>query len=586
MKRLFHGLRRPPDAAYDVVVIGSGIGGLIAGNLLAKGGARVLLVEQHYMAGGYCSTFRRGGYTFDAATHFYPLLGNPETLTGKLLAELGVETGWVKMDPVDTFHFPDGTRFAVPAAFDAYLARLKAEFPHEAAALDRFFAEVRDTYLLGLLCYFRGREVPRLAPYAGQTVRQALERHFRDRKLRLLLTADCPHWGSPPGRTSFVFDSMLRLSYFLGNYYPRGGSQAFADELARRFEEQGGHLLMSTAARRILVEGGEGGGASGNGGHGGNGGNGSDGGTGSNGSARGVELETLRGPAAGCHRVRCGAVVSNADLLQTWEQLVPPEHVPPGYLAGLRQLRPTFPCFLVHLGLTGVDAAVLEEVQGYYWDSWDMDRVGVDALRFKLFVPTLYEPAMAPPGGQVLIVQKVLEMDYAATQSAGAIAGWQRHKHEIESFVLRHLERLLPGIGTRIAVRTSASAQTSWRFTLNYQGAMLGWEMSPEQLGAARPDLTGPVDDLYTVGHWTRPGGGITPVIVSAQLVAKAVAAGGAESTWHANRGGRAGGLDDASDHREADAAAGRGAQAAAAQPASLEPMTEAAATAAAAIGG
>jgi len=40
----------------------------------------------------------------------HPLLGNPETLTGRLLAELGVTTRWVKMDPVDTFHFPDGTR--------------------------------------------------------------------------------------------------------------------------------------------------------------------------------------------------------------------------------------------------------------------------------------------------------------------------------------------------------------------------------------------------------------------------------------------------------------------------------------------
>jgi phytoene dehydrogenase-like protein len=550
MKRLFRGLRRPPDAAYDVVVIGSGIGGLIAGNLLARDGARVLLVEQHYMAGGYCSTFRRGGYTFDAATHFYPLLGNPETLTGKLLAELGVETGWVKMDPVDTFHFPDGSRFAVPAAFDSYLARLKAEFPHQAAALDGFFAEVRDTYLLGLLCYFRGREVPRLAPYAELTVRQALERHFSDRKLRLLLTADCPHWGSPPGRTSFVFDSMLRLSYFLGNYYPRGGSQAFADELARRFEEQGGHLLMSTAARRILVEDGKGA---------------------EHGAARGVELETLRGPGTGRYRVRCGAVVSNADLLQTWEELVPPERLPPGYLAGLRRLRPTFPCFLIHMGLTGVDAATLEEVQGYYWDSWDMDRVGVDALRFKLFAPTLYEPAMAPPGGQVLIVQKVLEMDYAATESGDA---WQRHKHEIESFVLGHLERLLPGIGARIAVRTSASAQTSWRFTLNYQGAMLGWEMSPEQLGGGRPDLAGPVDDLYTVGHWTRPGGGITPVIVSAQRVAKMVAAGRAgragrallaNGATEANGATGANGGNGAGDRKERFK--GRGAAAAAADP-------------------
>ncbi|HLX10160.1 MAG TPA: NAD(P)/FAD-dependent oxidoreductase [Thermoanaerobaculia bacterium] len=503
MKRLFRGLRRPPDAAYDVVVIGSGIGGLIAGNLLARDGARVLLVEQHYMTGGYCSTFRRGGYTFDAATHFYPLLGNPETLTGKLLAELRVETGWVKMDPVDTFRFPDGTRFDVPATFDVYLARLKAAFPEEAAALDAFFGEVRQAYMLGLLRYFRDREAPGLAHYAELTVRQVLERHFRDRKLKLLLTADCPHWGSPPGRTSFLFDSMLRLSYFLGNYYPRGGSQAFADELARRFEEQGGDILMSTAARRILV------------------GDAADGARG--GAVHGVELETLRGPlhAAGRFTVRCGAVISNADLLHTWEELVPPERVPAAYLAGLRRLRATYPCYLMHLGLAGVEAATLEELQGYYWDGWNADRMGEGSVRFKLFAPTLYEPAMAPPGGQVLIVQKVVEMDYAAVEANG---GWPRHKQAIDGFILGQLERLLPGFGRRIVVRSSASAHTSWRFTLNYQGAMLGWEMSPEQVGAGRPALTGPVAGLYTVGHWTRPGGGITPVIVSAQQVARLVA--------------------------------------------------------------
>jgi heterodisulfide reductase subunit A-like polyferredoxin len=73
MKRRFTGLRsRQPDRSYDAVIIGAGIGGLICANLLAREGLSVLLIEQHYMVGGYCSTFRRKGYTFDAATHFYP----------------------------------------------------------------------------------------------------------------------------------------------------------------------------------------------------------------------------------------------------------------------------------------------------------------------------------------------------------------------------------------------------------------------------------------------------------------------------------------------------------------------------------
>ena len=492
--RPFRGLRHDPLApAYDVVVVGAGIGGLIAGNLLARAGLSVLLVEQHYMVGGYCSTFRRKGYTFDASTHFYPLLGNPETLTGRLLAEIGCRTEWVKMDPVDTFHFPDGTRFEVPADFDAYRARLDALFPEERGALDAFFAAVRKAYLEGLLYYFRGKDQPGAAANRALTLREVLDRTFHDRKLKLLLTADCPHWGSPPGRTSFVFDSMLRLSYFLGNYYPKGGSQAFADDLARCLEERGGAILMRSPVRRILFE---------------------------DGAARGVEIEVWRGQSMSVERVRCGAVISNADLLETLETLVGEEHLPAGTLEAVRALRPTFPCYLLHLGLRGVGRADLERAQGYYWDSWEMDRVGRDALRCKLFSPTVYEPAMAPPGGEVLIVQKVQELDYAS------ILDWAGHKEEVHRFLWAHLDAVLPGAREAVETATGASALTAWRFTRNHRGAMLGWEMSPDQLGAARPPVSGLVRDLHLVGHWTQPGGGITPVIVSAQHAAHAVQTG------------------------------------------------------------
>ncbi|HEX2163670.1 MAG TPA: NAD(P)/FAD-dependent oxidoreductase [Thermoanaerobaculia bacterium] len=497
MKRPFRGLRRrPPRPRYDAVVVGAGIGGLIAANLLAREGLAVLLVERHYMAGGFCSSFRRGGYTFDASTHFYPLLGNSRTLTGALIDGLGVETGWVKMDPVDTFHFPDGSRFEVPADLDDYLAAVRARFPHQAEALDRFFADVREAYVLGLVAYFGERETPRLARFRDWTLTEALERHFDDPELRLLLTADCPHWGSSPSSTSFVFDSMLRLSYFLGNYYPVGGSQAFADELARRFEERGGEILMSTAVDRVEVGArAEGGGR----------------------FVRAVEMETLRGPLAGRHRVEAATVVANVDLASLVERLVGAEAVGDELATSVLRLRPTWPCFLTHLGLEGVDPAAIERAQGYWWSGWDADRVGRDALVCKVFSPTLYDPGLAPPGGQIVILQKVLEMDPAE------VTDWTAHKAEVEAFVTAQLERVLPGVGERTVVRHSASAATAERFTGNRGGAMLGWEMSPGQLGAARPGIETPVAGLFLCGHWTRPGGGITPVIVSAVRVAERI---------------------------------------------------------------
>lgn len=488
--RAFRALRGDPRPSYDVVVIGAGIGGLICAALVARSGARVLLVEQHYMVGGYCSTFRRGAFIFDAGTHFYPLLGNPQTITGGLLEQIGCRTRWAKMDPVDHFHFPDGSSFSVSADFGEYLDALKATFPHEVEALDRFFVKVREAYLYGLLYYFRGREHQRFGPLRDLTLLDELLREFRDPKLRLLLAADCAHWGSRPSRTSFVFDAMLRLSYFLGNYYPEGGSQTFADDLARVVEEAGGDILMRSMVERILVE---------------------------DGTAVGLEVSTGLGAARHRVVVRAGHVVSNADLTLTLEHMLGPEVVGEHLIRAARALRPSSPCFLVHLGLRDLPLSAIAPAAGYHWRSWDADDVVYDA--FKIFIPTMYEPALAPAGGQVIVLQRIMEIGY------DRVANWAEHKARVEDDLVDRLETAVPGLKGHIVSRQSASALTSWRFTLNRAGAMLGWEMSPQQLGDGRPATEGPVRNLHFVGHWTRPGGGITPVIISAMQVAQRISA-------------------------------------------------------------
>lgn len=492
MPRSFRGLRAGPRESYDCIIIGAGVGGLVCANLLARAGLTVLLIEQHFLVGGYCSTFRRKGYTFDAATHFYPLLGNPSTITGELLAQLGVTTQWVKMDPVDSFHFPDGSRFTVPANLECYLAKIKSEFPAESQQVDNFFAFVRKAYLIGLIRYFRDVPTSRIAPYQDLTLREVLNNYFRDEKLKLLLTGDIGHWGSPPSRTSFVFDSMLRLAYFLGNYYPRGGSQVFVDELARRFEEDGGHILMGSMARRIVIR---------------------------NQAACGVEVElgSLRNKVR--KYISAGAVVSNADLRQTIDSMIGADLVDPGYLVGVRQLRPTHACFLVHIGLKDIPLADLRTMEGYHWSSWDAESVSTSA--FKVFLPTAFDPNLAPVGGQIVIVQKLTELDYDSIQD------WPAHKRAVEEKILASLENCLPGFSKNIVVKLSASAHTSHRYTLNYHGAMLGWEMSPDQLGGKRPGVEGPFRNLFFTGHWTRPGGGITPVMISAMQVARLILGSG-----------------------------------------------------------
>ncbi|HSR68354.1 MAG TPA: NAD(P)/FAD-dependent oxidoreductase [Acidobacteriota bacterium] len=527
MARLFRGLRNDdPKKRYDAVVVGAGVAGLVGAALLAEAGLSVLLVEQHYMVGGYCSTFRRMGYTFDAGTHFYPLLGNPGTVTGKLMKDLKVDCQWVAMDPVDHFHFPDGSSFQVPADFDLYLRRLKERFPQEAHSLDAFFAEVRRLYMYGLVQYFRWRQSPHLKHFQEETLAQALDRHFQDKRLKLLLCADSAHWGSPPTRTSYVFDCMLRLAYFLGNYYPLGGSQRFADALALRVEEMGGDILMSSRVRRIEVE-----------------------------EGRVTGIETVTGRQQTVHRVSTPRVLYNGDLRLLMDELLDSRWVPDRLADLVSGLRTSVPCYLTHIGLKGASRERLQAIHGYYWDVWDPETLARNGFRFKLFVPTLYDPSLCKPDRHILIVQKVIDEDYRSIsagdspprdsvwrqgacrqilemrreQGNGQPAGppgeksglakgpWTRRKLDFQNWVCGQLERVWPGIHKHIEVALTATSDTSFRYTLNQKGAMLGWEMAPDQLAQERPGLRGPVDGLYFAGHWTQPGGGITPVIISAQ---------------------------------------------------------------------
>ena len=165
-----------------------------------------------------------------------------------------------------------------------------------------------------------------------------------------------------------------------------------------------------------------------------------------------------------------------------------------------------------------MDPERLAAAEGYYWSSLDPD----DAVRsvFKVFIPTHFDPTVAPPGCQILIVQKPVLVDFDAVQD------WNAHKEAVESAIMERLRGIFPGIDDHIMVRLGATAMTAFRYTGNFQGAMLGWEMSPDQLGAGRLPVTSPVRNLYLTGHWTEPGGGITPVIVSAQRVAKLILTG------------------------------------------------------------
>ena len=259
---------------------------------------KVLLLERHYMLGGFCSTFRRKGFVFDAATHFYPLLGNPVDADRQARQRPG--------DPNRVGQ--DGPGRPVPPARPAAVSRcppssrltsqrLKEWFPHEAAEqstpISRSCGRPTCTAccITSKACPNEQAETPGKVLHGGQA-----RRALRDPRLKIILMADAPHWGSLPDRTSYVFDAMLRLSYFLGNYYPSGSSQKFADDLGRAFTRAGRQDSEVRRSRaRSWTE---------------------------HGKAKGVRIHTVSKRDPEVFEFDAPVVVSNADALHTYRDML------------------------------------------------------------------------------------------------------------------------------------------------------------------------------------------------------------------------------------------------------------------------
>jgi len=126
-----------PD--YDVIVLGAGIAGLICGTFLAKSGKKVLIIEQHSIPGGYCTSFKRKGFIFDAAVHHIGGCGK-WSVVGRCLKELDIKINFIQLDPMDSINFPSFS-VDIPAEIDDYVNLLKKKFPSESEKLSLFFKE-------------------------------------------------------------------------------------------------------------------------------------------------------------------------------------------------------------------------------------------------------------------------------------------------------------------------------------------------------------------------------------------------------------------------------------------------------------
>jgi all-trans-retinol 13,14-reductase len=168
--------------------------------------------------------------------------------------------------PYDIVRFP-GLEFPIEAPRAAYMARLKATFPNEALAIDRYFAacqaarKTSETLfaakalpapLAAIVSLLNARRIRRML---GTTSADAV-RDIRDRRLAAVLTARWGDYGLVPAQAPFAVHALILASYFAGAYYPIGGPATFAAALGETVRNAGGELRTRAAVAEIRVAGG------------------------------------------------------------------------------------------------------------------------------------------------------------------------------------------------------------------------------------------------------------------------------------------------------------------------------------------
>ena len=520
---------------WDVIVIGSGIGGLVTASQLAAKGAKVLVLERYLIPGGSGGSFRRAGYTFDVGASMifgFGQKGHTNLLT-RALADVGEHCTTIP-DPAQLeYHLPGGLTVAVDRDYESFIAELTARFPHEAKGIRAFYdtcaqvfrcldamplLSLEDPAYLAKVFFKAPLACLGLARWLPVNVGSVARAHIQDPNLLRFIDMECFCWSvMPADRTPMINAGMVFSDRHAGGInYPKGGVGVIAGKLVAGLERHGGAIRYRSRVVKVLLE---------------------------QGRAVGVRL-------ADGQELHARRVVSNATRWDTFgdpdgdgqqpegagalpasampsQTLIDGADTPAAERTWRRRYKPS-PSFLsLHLGVRADLIPEGTHVHHLLLERWEE----IEAEQGTVFVsmPSLLDPSLAPAGHHIVHTFTPSSMKAWSGLSPTAYAA---KKEADANRLIARLEAILPGLAGAITHREVGTPRSHRRF-LGRSGGSYG-PIPAMRLPGLLPmpfNRTG-ISGLYCVGDSCFPGQGLNAVAFSGFACAHRIGADLGLNPW------------------------------------------------------
>jgi C-3',4' desaturase CrtD len=494
--------------AYEVVVVGGGIGGLTAAALLAARGLHVCLFEKESRPGGCAAVYEKLGYEFEQTASLYASWQVGE-IHDRVFAQLPVPAPEVRrVEPAYVVRLPDGVDLPLVTDVASFEATLRSAFPECADAAVNFYRELR---AVGEALMRVAQRVPDLRTASGPRRAMAAlkEARIAQRVLAAMSRTAAEYMKGTSPRFHRFIDVQLQtfaqrtsrecaypyaaVALTLprrGMYTIGGGAQSLADTLSEAIRKSGGKVRLDTTVLRLAYD--------------------------SEGRAKGVRL--LSGETVEATR----AVVSNLTVWDTYGKLVGLDRTPEEVRRRLKDLH-GWGAYLLYLGIdeAAADALAAEHIlaltdwrEGFEYDP--------DEAQFMFSCAPGWD-ARAPAGKRAVTVSTFTE----PTQWFAFHQDEQEHEMQDQARLEQcweRMHRIMPELGGSVEVIETQTPRAFYERTRRKLGMTGGVGQSPDVFGMNSLSHRTPIPRLYMVGDTTFPGQGVAAVTQSGLIVANELA--------------------------------------------------------------